>query len=91
MWAPKIPVVRIPPELRGPGLDRLNLAVNGGEDYELLFTVPKRFSRRVPRKLGGIPVTVIGEITRTKKVLVVDANGQAKPLLPRGWDPFLPQ
>jgi hypothetical protein len=38
--------------------------------------------------LGGIPVTVIGEITRSRKVLVVDANGQSKPLRPGGWDPF---
>jgi len=88
VWAPKIPVVRIPPELQRRGLDPLHLALNGGEDYELLFTVPKRFSGRLPRKLGGIPVTVIGEITRSKKVFLVDANGQSKPLLPRGWDPF---
>jgi thiamine-monophosphate kinase len=86
--APKIPAVRIPPELQRLGLDPLDLALNGGEDYELLFTVPKRLSGRVPVKLGGIPVTVIGEITRPRKVLVVDENGQPNPLWPRGWDPF---
>ena len=88
VWAPKLPIVRIPPELRRLGLDPLNLALNGGEDYELLFTVPRKFSSRLPRKLGGIPVTVIGEITREKKVVLAGPDGIGKPLQPKGWDPF---
>jgi thiamine-monophosphate kinase len=88
VWSPKIPVVSIPIELRRLSLNPLDLALYGGEDYELLFTMPKKLAARMPRKLRGIPITVIGEITRSKKVLVVDANGQSKPLQPRGWDPF---
>ena len=88
VWASKIPVVRIPRELRRLCPDPLDLALNGGEDYELLFTVPKRLAARLPRDLAGVPVTVIGEITRTERVLVVDGDGQAKTLSPRGWDPF---
>jgi thiamine-monophosphate kinase len=88
VWAPKIPVVRVPPELRGFGLDPLNLALNGGEDYELLFTVPKKFSSRLPRKLRGIPVTVIGEITQEKEVILARPDGLNTPLQPNGWDPF---
>jgi thiamine-monophosphate kinase len=88
VWSPKIPVVSIPIELRRLALNPLDLALYGGEDYELLFTMPKKLAARMPRKLRGIPITVIGEITRSKKVLVVDANGQSKPLQPRGWDPF---
>jgi thiamine-monophosphate kinase len=88
VWAPKIPKVKIPAELQRLGLEPLDLALNGGEDYELLFTVPKKQAARLPRNLGGIPITVIGEITRPEKVLVVDANGQSRPLGPRGWDPF---
>ena len=85
---PKIPVVRIPPELQRLGLDPLNLAINGGEDYELLFTVPKKFSSRLPRKIEGISVTVIGEITREKKVILLGPDGSSTPLQPKGWDPF---
>ena len=88
VWAPRIPMVKIPPELQRLGLDPLDLALNGGEDYELLFTVPKKFSSRLQRKLGGIPVTVIGEITREKKVVLLGPDGRGTPLQPKGWDPF---
>jgi thiamine-monophosphate kinase len=88
VWEQKIPVVRIPPELQRLGLDSLELALNGGEDYELLFTVPKKFSSRLPRKLAGIRLTVIGEITREKKVMLVGTNGRRLSLQPKGWDPF---
>jgi thiamine-monophosphate kinase len=88
VWAPKIPVVRIPPELRRLGLDPLNLALNGGEDYELLFTVAKKFSSRLPRKIQGVPVTVIGEITREKKVILLGPDGRSTPFQAKGWDPF---
>jgi len=88
VWATKIPVVKIPPELQRLGLDPLELALNGGEDYELLFTVPKKFSRRMPRRVAGISVTVIGEITREKRVILLGLDGRGKPLQPKGWDPF---
>jgi thiamine monophosphate kinase len=64
------------------------MALNGGEDYELLFTVPKKFSRRMPRRVAGISVTVIGEITREKRVILLGLDGRGKPLQPKGWDPF---
>ncbi len=88
VWTAKIPMVRIPPELQRPGLEPIDLALNGGEDYELLFTVPKKFSSRLPSRLGGIPVTVIGEITREKKVMLLGPDGRSTPLQPKGWDPF---
>lgn len=88
VWAPKIPMVRVPPDLQRLALDPLEMALNGGEDYELLFTTPKKFSSRLPRKIGGVSATVIGEITKEKKLMLLDANGSSTPLQPRGWDPF---
>jgi thiamine-monophosphate kinase len=88
VWAEKIPAVELPPELSSLKLSALNLALHGGEDYELLFTVPKKFSRRLPREIENVPVTVIGEITREKTVLLIETDGSAKPLKPLGWDPF---
>ena len=70
------------------GLDPLQLAINGGEDYELLFTVPKRLAGRLPRQLEGVPITVIGEIVRGKGITLVDETGHGKPLRPGGWDPL---
>jgi len=66
----------------------LELALHGGEDYELLFTVPKKLSTRLTRKLAGIPVTVIGEITRQKKVMLEGTDGHRSSLQSGGWDPF---
>jgi thiamine-monophosphate kinase len=88
VWVSKIPAVNIPPKLRRLELDPLKLALDGGEDYELLFTVPKQLATRLPRKLGGLPITVIGEITRSKRILTLDNEGHSKPLKPGGWDPF---
>jgi thiamine-monophosphate kinase len=86
--AAKIPSI-IPAEV--PSLsaaNRLALALNGGDDYELLFTVRPGNARRVPPRFQGIPLTCIGEVVRKRVIQVVQPNGQKKPLLPGGWDPF---
>ena len=88
IWTQKIPTVRIPPGLPLRGLNPLEMALHGGEDYELLFTVPKKLGDRLPKKLRGVPLTVIGEITRSREVVVVDERGRIKPFQPQGWDPF---
>ena len=88
VWADEIPLANVPPELKRQGLDAMRLALNGGEDYELLFTVPKRFARRLPSVIAGVPITVIGEITNGKKITLLDSSGRGIPLKPLGWDPF---
>ncbi|MCU1307040.1 MAG: thiamine-phosphate kinase [Acidobacteriaceae bacterium] len=64
----------------------LDLALHGGEDYELLFTARK--SAKVPVEIAGIPVTEIGWTTREKKVLITDCEHPAKKLAARGWEHF---
>ncbi len=88
VWSQKIPMVRIPPALQQRNLRPLEMALDGGEDYELLFTVPKKLADRLPRVAAGVPLTVIGEITRSKRILVVDERGRSKQLQAAGWDPF---
>lgn len=44
-------------------LDPLLLALHGGEDFELLFTVRPRNLSWLPQKIGGVPVTYIGDVT----------------------------
>ena len=64
-------------------LEALKLALHGGEDYELLFTV--RPGTRVPRQIAGVPLTLIGEMTLAKSILL-ERNGKLMPLKPGGWE-----
>jgi thiamine-monophosphate kinase len=68
--------------------DRVELALNGGDDYELLFTVPRNKARLVPRSIADVELTAIGEITGRREVVIVDERGKRKTLEPGGWDPF---
>ncbi len=84
----KIPTVRVPKRGRGGELHPLDLALHGGDDYELLFTVPRRKLKHLPRSYKGTRLTAIGEITKKKTVLLVDGAGREAPLPNLGWDPF---
>jgi thiamine-monophosphate kinase len=88
LWVAKIPKVVLPGEAQKIGLDPLRLALDGGDDYELLFTVPKRMQRHLPSAVRGVPITVIGEITREKRILLVDDAGRTRNLPASGWEPF---
>jgi thiamine-monophosphate kinase len=66
------------------------LALCGGEDYELLFTADKATIARAKQALN-CPVTVIGAITKEKlptRVTVVDSKGNIIPYKKRGWEHF---
>jgi thiamine-monophosphate kinase len=69
-----------------PGGDGLQLALHGGEDYELLFTAPP--NRRIPAKIKGIPITRIGEITRGHQIKLHTLDGKSQPLPSAGWQHF---
>ena len=44
-------------------LDPLALALHGGEDFELLFTLRPESASRLPKKVDGVMISRIGEIT----------------------------
>jgi thiamine-monophosphate kinase len=73
----------------GKGAD-LELALHGGEDYELLFTARKQ--TKIPSQIAGVKVTEIGEIRNpadySSAIQVLGQNGKAKPLAQRGWEHF---
>jgi thiamine-monophosphate kinase len=89
----KLPRVVVPASasrlLRGKAkLDPVAFALHGGDDYELLFTVPPRVAAKLRRAPGHEALRQIGEITRTRKILTSDSEGRLAALSPRGWDSF---
>jgi thiamine-monophosphate kinase len=70
--------------------DSQQLALCGGEDYELLFTANETTIDRVKQALD-CPVTVIGEVMEAespKRVTVVDSKGNFIPFKKEGWEHF---
>ena len=68
------------PIFRGATLEQ---ALDGGEDYELLFTVRPR--TEVPRSFDGLPLSHIGTIRKGRPGSV---EFEGCPLPPRGYDHF---
>lgn len=73
-----------------PRVSPLDQAINGGEDYELLFTVnaknAKALIARVKRETGT-DVTIIGEVLPKKNGRwLIDENGHRQKLEARGWN-----
>ncbi len=66
----------------------LQLALHGGDDYELLFTVPQQKAPEIPPVFAGVPLLSIGEITKSRKILLVGESRVPTELHPAGWDPF---
>lgn len=91
LWIERIPCVQIPPAIARQipaRLTPLEMALNGGDDYELLFTVPPRAKARLRRAPGFAQLTQVGEITPGRAVTIMDQAGEPRILKPRGWDPF---
>ncbi|MGB6960442.1 MAG: thiamine-phosphate kinase [Candidatus Acidiferrum sp.] len=86
--ASTIPLVHQPKARRKSGLHLLSLALHGGDDYELLFTVPRAKLKQVPHSFQGIPIAAIGEITKKRSLVLIDDEGRSATLPNRGWDPF---
>lgn len=64
----------------------LKLALDGGEDYELLFAAPPTLP--MPRSIGGVRITRIGELVSGGAVSLLDSAGRRRALKPGGWEHF---
>lgn len=84
-----IPLPGISPKV-GSWVERplLDYGLNGGEDYELLFTVPRRSQHQVPARLDGLGIHEIGRITDESGTCWLRERGSLKPLSPGGFDHF---
>jgi thiamine-monophosphate kinase len=83
LWAAKIPGPKLP-----EAVDSLQLALDGGEDYQLLFTVPPKRVSHLPSKFQGQALYHIGEIEAAKGLRLVTPEGSVRRLRPAGWDCF---
>ena len=74
---------------RSKGVDAVGATLAGGEDYELLFAVPKRGGgriRNVTRRVADPPLTKIGTFTKDT-ALIVERDGREEEL-PLGYEHF---
>lgn len=89
---PAVPVAE--PLLAGAaslGVDALQLALGGGEDYELLATLEEADAESAARALDerfGVTLSTVGTIIEGAGLVAVDADGKQTPLEPKGWDHF---
>mgnify|MGYP001264338809 FL=1 len=61
-------------------------ALNGGEDYELLFTVNQKYYEKIK---GNPDMSIIGHITKENEGINLISNGEVStPLKAQGWNHF---
>ena len=67
-------------------LDSTTIALSGGEDYELLFTVKQSDFTKVK---ANPHLTIIGHMTPEKEGVHLITRANTKiPLIARGWNPL---
>jgi thiamine-monophosphate kinase len=89
--ADRLPRVLIPRQFArrlGKRADPLRMALHGGDDYELLFTVPAKMIGKLQGAPGFRSFRAIGEIQRGSGVALLGPDGKTTALVPGGWDPF---
>src|SRR5690349_422575 len=84
-----LPIDHLVVELCGRrALDPLQLALHGGEDFELMFTVRPDDVSRLPRKVDGTQITRIGQITNENEGVRISEGARVWELNPGGWKHF---
>jgi thiamine-monophosphate kinase len=79
---------RLPTPPVSDAKDALELALHGGEDYQLLFTVAAAKCSKIPPHFRKVPLHCIGEISASKGIYLVAPNGGTELLEAHGYDHF---
>ena len=67
-------------------MDSTMIALSGGEDYELLFTIDQK---EFPKIKGNPNLTVLGHMThKNEGAHLISRNGSKIPLTAQGWNSF---
>ena len=69
-------------------LDPLALALHGGEDFELLFTVHPENAARLPKRVDGVAISCIGEITNEPGQIRIAEKNRVWDLEAQGFEHF---
>src|ERR1051325_4863967 len=69
-------------------LDPLQLALHGGEDFELLFTIKPADIARLPRRVDGIEIKRIGTLRSASEGVKISEGARTWELKPGGWKHF---
>lgn len=69
-------------------LDPLQLALHGGEDFELLFTVKPEDVSRLPRRVDGVDIRRIGTILSANAGVKISEGSRTWELKAGGWEHF---
>jgi thiamine-monophosphate kinase len=87
--AARIPIDPVVTELSGRrALDPLMLALHGGEDFELLFTVKPENVSKLPKRVDGVSLACLGEIKEATHGVRIAEGSRTWELEPRGWEHF---
>lgn len=69
-------------------LDPLQLALHGGEDFELIFTIKPADVARLPLRVDGVEIKRIGEVTDAGEGVRISEGTRVWELKPGGWKHF---
>lgn len=68
-------------------LNPIFCALNGGEDYELLFTISQGHYEKLKK---DVDFTIIGHVTnKSEGNNFIDKQGSVHPITAQGWDPLI--
>lgn len=90
LWENKIPIDKNL-ENSSENLDILDLALNGGEDFELLFTANSENSEKILKEISDAEneiITCIGEIIEKPEIIELCSNFGSRKLTPKGFQHF---
>jgi len=83
VYANKIPISKEAKKSDDP----LNSALNDGEDFELLFTLPENEAEKLLKSWNEtVGITKIGEITNSGKMQIKQSDGRLENLEAKGYD-----
>ncbi len=88
IYADRIPLHKSLRAVAGSFDEKLNYAVHGGEDYELLFTANPKKKIQLKKEHEKRGFSCIGEMTANAEIIELDLGGEMKILEPKGFRHF---